>query len=158
MTPKEVRELSVSAYKGKYGPGKQHPEQLLRAGSILTFEGTDFAIPPLYPKGGVSIIPTFEDNGDITLESHTDLSVVDAELVKLATSILSKITVEGEVLQIDPTADLEVIKMLFAYARKCLLYLYDLSNEQLAELLKFDRSIPKWVTQVIDHVAQQPGD
>lgn len=170
MTPDEIKQLEVCARRTT-GPDGAHPDVYLRAGSVLTFEGVDFAVPPLYPSGATSVVPRFDDETDeLSLDIRTDPAVVDKGLIELAGKINDLAPVDegkacGECgqsvsfrLAVDPARDTEFLRAAFRYARRCLLRMYDLAADQLAALLAFDSyALPAWVAQVLDHALGQPG-
>ena len=168
MTPDQIKQIEVSGRRNK-GPDGAHPDVYLRAGSVLTFSGVEFAIPPLYPSGATRVVPRF-DGDDVTLDIRTDARLVDETLVALAEKLQSLAPVDqGDLcpacgqgldprLVVDPAGDTEFLRAVFRYARRCLLRMYDLSADQLAALLTFDSAaLPAWVAQVLDHALGQPG-
>jgi len=168
MTPDQIRQIEVSSRRNR-GPDGAHPDAYLCAGSALTFGGVDFAAAPLYPSGATRILPRF-DGDDVTLDVQTDTALVDEALVTLAGKLRSLAPVDqGDLcpacgqpvdprLVVDPAEDVEFLRTIFCYARRCLLRMYDLSAEQLAALLTFDSTaLPQWIAQVLDHALGRPG-
>jgi len=170
MTPDQIKQLEVAARRNR-GPNGAHPDVYLRAGSVFTLGGVDFAIPPLYPSGATSVVPRFDEDSDVvSLDVRTDTAAVDASLVALGRKVHELAPVdEGQLcpecgqslnarLLVDPVSSTEFLQALFGYARRCLLRMYDLGADQLAALLAFDSAaLPAWVTQVLDHALGQPG-
>jgi len=170
MTPEEAHELCITSRR-KIGTksGLAHPDTYARAGSILTICGEDWPVPPLYPSGCVSVAPVFSHDGEVTVDIQADGGCLDDDLVALAATIRDGVTIVDEDIcpecgvparakvQIDPSGDRELIGNLFAYARRCLLRMYDLTPGQLTEMLRFGGDgLPRWVVQVLDHTAQAP--
>jgi hypothetical protein len=172
MTPQEADILRTTSLRkqGKSFP-YAHPHKYLDAGSILTVGGIDWAVPPLFPASATAIVPTFGEDGEVSVSADVDETVVDEDLAALAQKIRELVKIEeldacptcgvpqGGQVVIDTIAESEAFAALFKYARMCLLKLYDLTAENLRDLLAFTSdALPQWVTQVLDHKAQQRGD
>jgi len=169
MTPDEARELQVITVRkrGKVSP-YAHPDSYVADGSLLTICGVDWGVPPLYPSGSTSVVPTFGDT--VTVDVHTDSEKVDSELVKLARQLQDAAPIEdGEccetcgqpmsaTLEVDAEKHIKFLDTLFAYARRALDALYDLTNEQARALLRFDsHALPQWAAQALAHSLGQEG-
>ncbi len=114
-------------------PEAMHPDACPK----LRLHGVDFAIPPR----GLRVVPKFDADGKATLDvsGGDDWPEVPALLERLVESL-------GE----DNNIAAEVLCELMTLGRRALLAQYDLTDEQVAELLAFDSDEgPAWVNSLI---------
>ena len=171
MNQAEIRQLELSTRR-KIGKRDVHPDEYTSMGSVLTFEGVAFAVPPLYPNGSTTIVPQFDGEGNVVLSVSEDDTAIDADLVAMAVELgeqIESLIVDEDIcptcgiparskISLDPQKNAAQLSLLFRYAGRCLQKRYDLAGEQLAALLQFSSdTLPDWVVQVLDHRAQEPA-
>ena len=115
-------------------PGAMHPDACCK----LLLHGVAFAIPPR----GLRVRPAFDSAG------RAKLRFVGADRWPRVAEVLARVArvVAGRRLRLDLDGSADLLCDLMTLARKALLAQYDLSDEQVAELLSFDtHERPAWI-------------
>ncbi len=171
MDHEEAARLETTSLRkqGKSSPFS-HPDVYRDAGSVLTLDGVDWYVPPLYPSGCTTFVPTFTEEG-VEVITTTDGDIADETLSELAEKICEMVTIkeidvcetclrpQRAMVSMDAVKDNTLMGYIFQYAKICIGKLYDVSNENLSQLLRFTKkdTLPLWVTQVIDHAHGTEG-
>ena len=119
-------------------PGAMHPDQCPK----LRLHGVDFAIPPR----GLRVKPSFDADGNATIvcDGVDEWPEIEALIVCIADQVKDKgLTLDTD----DPTG---ILCKLMSLARKALLKQYDLTDDQMGELLAFATSeTPEWINTLL---------
>ena len=124
------KELEVTHRKG----GGLHPDRCPK----LKLHGVEFAIPPR----GITLAPSFGQDGSVTLncDGVDEWPGIDELILQLESCIS-----EGKLI-IELEGKAQLIVDLMSLARKALCRQYDLTDDQVSELLSFDiHTAPPWI-------------
>ena len=140
------RRLEVRSRRGLGADGVLHPDRCCK----LTLHGVDFAIPPPAPM----VTAVFADGAcrSVRTSARDDLPVRQlADLLPEPRQEACPTCGQpaGGSLALDAEADAAVVRAVFNLAAKALLCQYDLTDEQLGELLSWTGDAAPWVGQLV---------
>ena len=136
------RELEVRSRRS----GAPHPDQCPK----LAIHGAEWSIPPR----GTRVVPQFHDDGTITAQAAGGDECPEADAFVDAIPVVDDETCPecGSVLSASIEVDVErgsdFLAVAFKLAATLLRRQYELSNEQLADLLGYTGVAPVWISQL----------